>query len=427
MAIVIRKNGALNNALAGLAGGLQQGFGMGQSQRSQDRADRQEQRAARESQTRQMAIEADAQRAAQEFAREQTERSAAQDAIAMPPIQEPGAGASNKEMGRYGKMIWQQQEIAKRMNPKLALEWLNARKEETKALAVNEDRTKLVDEIGNEMSSGAFMVTQPDGSKAEDPEITKSLKPIMDSLAKGGDPMKARQQVAELKMNMGVDAARMKSRQVALSKMDAQIAEVESMTPSPLMSSMEQSQKLHTLREMADLFPNLTTDRKFNEQWSDAVMGVEDVGGEKVPIAYAQQARALKIENERLRGEVLKSQQRSNDALAQQRLTPDAPEDPQDLAITALRRKQGARGEIPDEAVDAEVERRTGKAPGGKKPSQSQNEPLPSQGSGDSRDDRRSQAPQKLKELQANPEFLKLSDDEQARRLAMWIQSGQDS
>lgn len=422
MAIVIRKNGALNSAMEGLAGGLQQGFGMGQSARSQDRADRQEQRAARESQTRQAAIEADAQRAAEQYMRENQERAAAQEAIAMPPLREPGPGASNKELGRYGKMAYYQTEVAKRMSPGFGSEWLKGKQKETKELAIDEDRKKLAQETGNEQADGAFFVPQVDGSTLQDPEIEKRVKKVLDYLAQpGSDPMKARSDLAGIQSDLVAAGGKMKSHQSALARMDQQISDIEANQQSPLLSSAVQSRKLHTLRELARVKPGNLEDKEFNKLWTNTVLGVEDIGdGDPVPLAYAEQARALKQRlaeaderNKQLYGEVLESQRRENDAQAKKIA---APEDPQDEAIKVLRRKQGARGEISDEAMDAEVERRTGGTPKGKSSTGTPKDTV---------EDRRSALKEKLAEWNKIDGWNMLPDSEKEKLALRWVTTGE--
>lgn len=329
-----RKNNKLNNALGGLASGIQAGIGLGMQARAMRSR---EESAAFE---REQAV-LKAKQVADEMAREEAGRAAVGEAASELASPQPKIQFSNDM--RFGPMAAAAQgsvaldesakrvqtiaqEMGKRGVPlKQITEFVEAAKEKHKAIKDQDARKTLTDQISQALQDGTLMGTNLDGSKTDNEAVNKSLQNLMEMVANPDVPSEAiRTQFNALRMQTRQSNTRFKARQRRLEGMDAKIAEVRQqqtavpgpITPEQDMANNAQLDMLQATRDQFEMFGDeIAKDpvlaRELADRWdrfSRGIAGKNPRTGREYTFAEANAVQESEMEIARLTEELKRAQ-----------------------------------------------------------------------------------------------------------------------
>lgn len=340
MAIIIRKNGAANNALAGLERGLNSGIGIG-LEAARTRA-AQEEAAKRTQLAREQAMRID-----QELQREAAERAAAQEAAGMmadefgraspgeglelqdPANGEPGgivkwgSDQSASPLAKMGPAVtvprptrgapsprpagpsgpkWDRiKEIAKRMDPAAARVFIQDARDREIEAKQETHRGELQQRISEMLRQGAGK-TDPELAEWMSPEDIANgdaeYESALEKLSALAQDPKSNPALIEAEL-AGLQKNRIKSEGAALGRMSyfQQITEQAQNANGVKPFSPQQGMKVRTLmaayRQDPSIAANPQRMEQFRKEWDLAIRGKTMVGGQEWFIDDAQQAQDL--------------------------------------------------------------------------------------------------------------------------------------
>ena len=347
MTVVIRRNGALNNAAAGLAGGVPQGIALGQRTRAladQEQRDQFDQEQALRK----------AQIADQELQREDQGRQASADAaseLAAPP---PDAfGSSNipivgqaQRMGSDAVVAQRVGRIAHRMAQSgvpldQVAKFVTTAQAQHKQKIDEAERKSLTDRVSRGISAGSYFGQLPDGTRVETDDMNKSLKKWTDLVSDPNTPLPAlKAQIATIDAEQIHSKFEYKHIGDTVADMQARMAQaVQPQTPGPqnatTMGAADAKKKAMGLAISAyeHFAPMYMRDpekwgpmeQSIFQQFAQAEQGIAFVDKELGPVTFeaAEQVRRSKMLTEQARQQAAEAQA-SLDAAKQADIAPAA-------------------------------------------------------------------------------------------------------